>query len=42
MTNDNRRNNSNHQSIKIGPSDLKQKIDNGEYVFILDVRTRRI
>ena len=41
MTKDNKsNNNSNHQSIKIKPSDLKQKIDNGEDVFILDVRTQ--
>jgi glyoxylase-like metal-dependent hydrolase (beta-lactamase superfamily II)/rhodanese-related sulfurtransferase len=41
MTKDNKsNNNSNHQSIRIKPSDLKQKIDNGEDIFILDVRTQ--
>jgi glyoxylase-like metal-dependent hydrolase (beta-lactamase superfamily II)/rhodanese-related sulfurtransferase len=41
MTKDNKsNNNSNHQSIRIRPFDLKQKIDNGEDVFILDVRTQ--
>ena len=39
MTEDNKDNSNNNNSLQIKPDDLKKRIDKGEDIFILDVRT---
>ena len=39
MTEDNKDNSNNNSLLQIKPDDLKRRIDKGEDIFILDVRT---